>query len=596
MFKLKLAFLAFFFAVLLPCTYLLMRSYNHLETETLLASKEKATFVSQIINQTIDSELSTENLRSFAEYRFIMSVSVIGGEEVTLSPLAQLPDSKSSLVGYFQIDPDLSLHTPILPEGALAELDLIDKRQRIQLKNQLESLLNGMDLSNLGVVERVNTRAIEGALNIKESKIKDPRLQKLLKKTNPRYEALTQKRDLVFNAEGSNDSKTKQRPNPTDSNGYSEVAIHPLQCTIHNSQIVFYRLVMRGGERYIQGFVHNMQEYFKKILNEDVGLNSYTLIDGIQLSQNLKKGGTKPLLHFGRTPKMSEVILKQSLSPPLQDLSLSFRKNIQTKPPGSSIIWSLGVLLGLLLSGGLIASYKIIKNNVDISQSRSDFISAVSHELKTPLTAIRMYAEMLEAGFVVGDEKKAQYYKKISSESNRLSRLIQNVLDLSNVERNQWVGDIQSYQLEDLLEQYERTYSQNISNRGFKLDMQLHSGETSHLLDRDAFMQILVNIVENSIKFSKESPKKHIIIESKRQAEFTMLTLRDHGPGVPSSELQQIFTSFYRIEKEMVRKTTGTGIGLSLVHKLCHEMNIRVEAKNVHPGLTIVMQIPIEQI
>ena len=140
MFKLKLAFSAFFFAVLLPCTYLLMRSYNHLETEALLASKEKATFVSQIINQTIDSEISRENLRSFAEYRFIMSVSVIGGEEVTLSPLAQLPNPKSSLVGYFQIDPDLSLHTPILPEGALAELDLNDKSQRIQLKNQLESL------------------------------------------------------------------------------------------------------------------------------------------------------------------------------------------------------------------------------------------------------------------------------------------------------------------------------------------------------------------------------------------------------------------------------------------------------------------------
>ena len=65
---------------------------------------------------------------------------------------------------------------------------------------------------------------------------------------------------------------------------------------------------------------------------------------------------------------------------------------------------------------------------------------------------------------------------------------------------------------------------------------------------------------------------------------------------MPSSELQQIFTSFYRIEKEMVRKTTGTGIGLSLVSKLCHEMNIKVEAKNVHPGLTIIMQIPIEQI
>ena len=207
-----------------------------------------------------------------------------------------------------------------------------------------------------------------------------------------------------------------------------------------------------------------------------------------------------------------------------------------------------------------------------------------------------MYSEMLESGFVEGKEKKNQYYKKISSESNRLSRLIQNVLDLSKVERNQWVGDIQSYQLEDLLGQYERTYSQNISNRGFKFELSLHSGETSHLLDRDAFMQILVNIVENAIKFSKESPKKHIIIESKRQAEFTLLSIRDHGPGVPSSELQQIFTSFYRVEKEMVRKTTGTGIGLSLVSKLCHEMHIKVEAKNMHPGLIIVMQIPIEQI
>lgn len=231
-----------------------------------------------------------------------------------------------------------------------------------------------------------------------------------------------------------------------------------------------------------------------------------------------------------------------------------------------------------------------------MSRKRSDFISAVSHELKTPLTAIRMYCEMLESGFVADDAKRQTYYSKISGESNRLSRLIQNVLDLSKIERNTWKVELKPYQLGDLIREYRETFLQSFTQRDFEIHLDLKKEITVHMIDKDAFFQILVNIVENAIKFSMNSENKVIDIHTRLKDDYTELRIRDYGPGVPSGEASKIFDVFYRVEDELVRNTTGTGIGLSLVKRFCDEMEIKIDAKNANPGLMMVLYIPVAKL
>ena len=112
------------------------------------------------------------------------------------------------------------------------------------------------------------------------------------------------------------------------------------------------------------------------------------------------------------------------------------------------------------------------------------------------------------------------------------------------------------------------------------------------MMDRDAVMQILTNLVDNSLKFSKNADYKMIIIEMKTEGDHVYLAVRDYGPGIPPSEMKKVFQEFYRVENEMTRTTKGTGIGLSMVKKLCALSNMKIEIENANPGLRTKIHFP----
>ena len=205
-----------------------------------------------------------------------------------------------------------------------------------------------------------------------------------------------------------------------------------------------------------------------------------------------------------------------------------------------------------------------------------------------------MYAELLQNSWVANEDKRQKYYNQIASETERLTRLIQNVLNLSKLDGNRWNVQLRKERPKGVLDDFVATYSKNVEKQGFELTVSSDTDvkDITLMMDRDAIMQILMNLVDNSLKFSKNADYKMINIELRLKDTDLYLAVRDYGPGIPQAEMTKVFQEFYRVENEMTRQTSGTGIGLSMVKKLCTLTNMKIELENANPGLRTKIHFP----
>jgi len=238
------------------------------------------------------------------------------------------------------------------------------------------------------------------------------------------------------------------------------------------------------------------------------------------------------------------------------------------------------VFLAVTLALGSL--WRNAQAQLKLAQKKDDFISAVSHELRTPLTSIRMYSEMLEKNWVKSEDKLAEYYGSMRQESERLSRLIENVLDFSRIQKGRKeytfsVGNINEY-VTDVVEMM-RPYA---AQTGFSIKTEL--GQLGQrIFDRDAVTQIVVNLVDNAIKYARNAEDKTIIVRTKSDDRFILIEVEDHGPGVPHRLRHKVFEQFYRCASEATRETTGTGLGLALVKKFAQAHRGFVEIVTAKP-------------
>jgi len=246
--------------------------------------------------------------------------------------------------------------------------------------------------------------------------------------------------------------------------------------------------------------------------------------------------------------------------------------------------WYFSIIAVVLLAVALalMSLWHSTRAQLRLARKKDDFLSAVSHELRTPLTSIRMYAEMLEKNWVKSKDKAADYYRNMRQESERLSRLIENVLDFSRIQRgrkryNFSLGDINK-SVAGVVEMMRPYAAQN----GFEI--RTHFGELGQTaFDPDAVTQIVVNLLDNAVKYARNAEDKIIIVRTRADREFTIIEVEDHGPGVPHRQHKKIFEEFYRIGAESTRETTGTGLGLALVKKFAQAHNGFVEIINARP-------------
>jgi len=244
--------------------------------------------------------------------------------------------------------------------------------------------------------------------------------------------------------------------------------------------------------------------------------------------------------------------------------------------------FSIIALVLLAVALGLAGLWRSARTQIKLAQDKDDFISAVSHELRTPLTSIRMYSEMLEKNWVKSEDKLAEYYMNMRQESERLSRLIENVLDFSRIQRGRKkytfkVGDINKC-IADVVK-IMRPYA---AQRGFAIKIEL--GQVRQMaFDSDAVTQIAVNLLDNAVKYARNAEDKTITVRTRSDEQFTLIEVEDHGPGVPHRQQKKIFEQFYRSGAEATRETTGTGLGLTLVKKFAQAHNGFVEILSAKP-------------
>lgn len=442
-------------------------------------------------------------------------------------------------------------------------------------------------------------------------KLKKQYLEKSLKQAKQKeVQKLKSKKKVVSRRKESNvlpefraqDSVSNNRPVKKDES---------LQVTMFESEIdafefsllesghfVLYRKVWRNGLRYIQGFLVNPDIFIQKIIsrsfyNANVSqASSLTIayqgnILSTLTSRPARDSYSSRLNSSASSTLQGTLLLQKNLSTTLDQLELVFSVNQLPAGPGGSVITWLSVILLLVLSGGFYGLYVLGLKQLVLARQQQDFVSAVSHELKTPLTSIRMYGEMLREGWTT-EEKRKQYYDYIYDESERLTRLINNVLQLARMTRNELPVDLKPCSVAELLDNTYSKINSQFERAQFTLNLSCDDEvkEKTLLVDADYFIQIIINLVDNAIKFSARADKKQIDIQCKtlrnNRIEFS---IRDYGPGIDKDQLRKIFNLFYRSENELTRETVGTGIGLSLVKQLVTSMHGKIDVLNKEPGI-----------
>lgn len=364
---------------------------------------------------------------------------------------------------------------------------------------------------------------------------------------------------------------------------------------LDSGHLVLFRRALKGGEQVIQGLLLELAPFLAGLVGEPfaasplAGSADLTLAHRGELlttlgAQGAAGAGSGREGYAVRAQGLSgELLLRARPQEPFGALELIFSSRRLPVPPGASAIGAIAAALALVLLGGTWLLWRLGARQIALAGQQQAFVSAVSHELKTPLTSIRLYAEMLRAGFA-DETRRETYYRYIQEESERLSRLIANVLQLSRMSRGDLRVELRPVEIAELMDLVRERVTAPAERAGFRLELRC-AGPGRVQADPDAFLQVLINLVDNALKFAARSEPRLVAIGCERlDAHWWRFQVRDHGPGVPKASRRQIFRLFYRGEEAIKQAIPGTGIGLALVQGLTLAMGGRVTVVNKEPG------------
>ena len=234
--------------------------------------------------------------------------------------------------------------------------------------------------------------------------------------------------------------------------------------------------------------------------------------------------------------------------------------------------------LSLFMLGGIWLTYRNVSREMNLARQKSDFVANVSHELRTPLALIRLYAETLELGRLSAKEKYQEYFRIIREESERLTSLINNILDFSRIDAGRKEYEFQETNLGELVHATLESYRFQIQQNGFGFEENIAADIPPVVVDREAIARSLLNLVNNALKYSKD--QKYIGVSLYRMNGSVNLEVQDRGIGIAANEQEKIFEKFYRCGDPLVHNVKGSGLGLSLVRHIvrAHGGNVMVES------------------
>jgi signal transduction histidine kinase/tetratricopeptide (TPR) repeat protein len=255
--------------------------------------------------------------------------------------------------------------------------------------------------------------------------------------------------------------------------------------------------------------------------------------------------------------------------------------------------WTILTLVVVLISGALLIS-RTIAQEMAVLRLKSDFVSSVSHEFKSPLTSIKALAERLRDGKVKDSERMKQYFSVITQDADRLTHLVRNILDFSKIEEGKKEYEFEETDIARLVTQKIEDFRREEIAKEMSIQTRI-SEDIPHLdVDKEALSQALNNLLDNAVKFSAGRKKIEVIL--KKENANVIIEVKDKGIGIPADDLNKIFDKFYQGHKSVRQTAKGTGLGLTLVKHTIEAHGGRVEVKSrAGEGSTFSVILPIRK-
>src|SRR5712692_4785682 len=252
---------------------------------------------------------------------------------------------------------------------------------------------------------------------------------------------------------------------------------------------------------------------------------------------------------------------------------------------------AFGLLLVVIVAG-LAATFRLVRHETQMARLKADFVANVSHDLKTPLSLIRMFGETLEMGRLTDESQRREYYRVITRESERLSRLIDNVLDFSRIESGRQTYEMTPTSVEPLIRGTLEAFTYPLAQQGFKVEVSVTPDLPEVVMDAEAVGQALANLIDNAIKYSGD--ERALTVDARVVEGCLAIAVTDRGVGVAPAEHAKIFEKFYRVGRSDTQGRRGSGVGLALVRHIAeaHGGDVTVES-TPGEGSRFTLRLPV---
>ncbi|MFH0726788.1 MAG: HAMP domain-containing sensor histidine kinase [Pseudomonadota bacterium] len=612
--RLKLLILVFCIAISLPLAHVVRQSFQGLAEE----ERAQLRFFSQTLfdemEKTLAERVQQEENRAVDEYHHFPAADARTGSP---SPLARVP-REAYILGYLQNNPDGSFQTPLVADpGRVPE----EKRNIVTQLSAVNAAFNRKKFTlavsppapeapalsvlppetpRMEAETEAGKKEKEGFADRYLARSREQKTKSYLGQKARRTEEITAGQALNLSREDqstvtSGEAREKGVSSvavPSSDRNRFEVEVAPLQSvSVGDGQFFVFRRVAINNQIFRQGFVLKVRPFLSHLAATHFESQPMARFTALSL-QVMDNGRKTEMVRAGAPVTATGFSTGRSFPSPFDFLSAAVMADALPASPARRTLTVALMVLGFFMLLGLFAIYQSVQTVVDLSERRSQFVSSVTHELKTPLTNIRMYIEMLEQGIAATPEREQDYFHILGSESARLSRLINNVLELAKLEKKQRRFDLQPGNLHEVLTEVRTVMAHKLAQEGFTLKIDVPD-DFRFAYDREVMIQVLINLIENSIKFGRSLPQRVITIAGVSRDGRVHISISDTGPGIPGKALKKIFDDFYRVDNELTRATGGTGIGLALVKKFISAMAGEVgAANNSGPGCTITLMLP----
>jgi signal transduction histidine kinase len=269
--------------------------------------------------------------------------------------------------------------------------------------------------------------------------------------------------------------------------------------------------------------------------------------------------------------------------------------NRETVASGQRRLQLVGLTMLLLLLGGSVYfTLRGVTRELAVARLQSDFVAAVSHEFRTPLASVRHLSDLLSKGRVPDAGQRQHCYDFLSRESERLEKLVEELLDFGRLEAGAYRYRFQRVDAIELVRQLVSEFQENVRPKGYRIELSVEDGSASVLADREALSRAIWNLLDNAVKYSPCS--NTIWVALALEGDSAVIRVRDRGLGIALSEQKEIFQKFVRGSNARTQQIKGTGIGLAMVQHIveAHHGKVRVES-HPHEGSTFALRLPIER-